>query len=116
MGNFVWTCAVFAGMSICAAAFSAQPPPSAPAAGLIIQHGQLIDGTGAEARAADVRIAGDTIVELGSSLTTKAGERAIDAAGLIVAPGFIDMHSHADRGVDQMPDAATQVRQGITTA
>src|SRR5207244_4972643 len=39
-----------------------------------------------------------------------------DAAGKVLAPGFIDMHSHADRGLDEMPDASTQVLQGITTA
>ncbi len=66
--------------------------------------------------AADVRIEGDAIVEVGPSLTPRGGERVIDAAGRIVAPGFIDMHSHADGGLDQSPDAATQLRQGITTA
>ena len=68
------------------------------------------------ARPADVRIDGDAIVEVGPSLTPRAGERVIDAAGRVVAPGFIDMHSHADGGLDESPDAATQLRQGITTA
>lgn len=84
--------------------------------GILIRNAQLIDGTGAPARRADVRIAGDTIAASAGRLDPQPGERVIDAAGRVLAPGFIDMHSHADRGLDDMPDAATQVRQGITTA
>jgi len=84
--------------------------------GLLIRNGRVVDGTGGPSRIADVRIAGDVIVEVGPSLPFGAGERVIDAAGRVVAPGFIDMHSHADGGLDQSPDAATQLRQGITTA
>lgn len=76
----------------------------------------LIDGTGGAARRADVRVSDGHIVEIGPSLPALAGERAIDATGRVVTPGFIDTHSHADRGLEEMPDAATQVRQGITTA
>ena len=92
----------------------AQGNPRPP--GILIQHAQLIDGTGAPARRADVRVAGDAIVAVADSLSPQSGERVIDAAGKVVAPGFIDMHSHADRGLDEMPDASTQVLQGITTA
>ncbi|PYQ79391.1 MAG: aminoacylase [Acidobacteria bacterium] len=92
----------------------AQGNPRPP--GILIQHAQLIDGTGAPARRADVRVAGDAIVAVADSLSPQSGERVIDAAGKVLAPGFIDMHSHADRGLDEMPDASTQVLQGITTA
>ena len=84
--------------------------------GLLIRNGLVVDGTGAPARRADVRIAGDAIVEVGGSLAPRAGERVLDASGNAVAPGFIDTHSHADRGIETSPDAATQLRQGITTA
>src|SRR5690348_1755382 len=108
MGKFVRSCAVLALFAICAAANTAQSPvASPPPAGILIRHGNVVDGTGSEARRADVRIAGDTIVELGPDLASRPGERVIEATGLIVAPGFIDMHSHADRGLEQMPDAAT---------
>lgn len=92
----------------------AQGNPRPP--GILIQHAQLIDGTGAPARRADVRVTGDAIVAVADSLSPQSGERVIDAAGKVLAPGFIDMHSHADRGLDEMPDASTQVLQGITTA
>ena len=76
----------------------------------------MIDGTGGAERRADVRISGDRIVQVEAALPPRPGERVIDAAGKVVAPGFIDTHSHADRGLEDMPDAASQVRQGITTA
>ena len=91
-------------------------PTANPPAGLLITHGQLIDGTGAPARPADLRVAGDAISDIGTGLAPRPGERVIDAGGKVVAPGFIDMHSHADRGLDDAPDAASQVMQGITTA
>lgn len=94
--------------------FLAQVP--GPTAGLVIRNARLIDGTGAPPRRANVRINGDTITAVGNGLEPRPHERVIDAGGRVVAPGFIDMHSHADRGLDDMPDASTQVRQGITTA
>ncbi len=84
-------------------------------AGVLIQHGRVVDGTGGPSRVADVRIVGDAIVEVAPSLAARPGERVIDATGRVVAPGFVDMHSHADGGIEQSPDAVTQLRQGITT-
>lgn len=92
------------------------PPPAAAAASLLIRGGTVIDGTGAPGRRADVRVSGDSIVEVGPNLQAKPGERTIDATLRSVTPGFIDVHSHADRGIDETPDASTQVMQGITTA
>lgn len=102
------------GVAILVAAFVQSPVQ--PPAGVLIRNAQLVDGTGAAPRRADVRVAGDTIMEVAESLTPRPSERVIDAAGRVLAPGFIDMHSHADRGLEEMSDAATQVRQGITTA
>jgi N-acyl-D-amino-acid deacylase len=91
-----------------------QEPASKPTS-ILIAGGAVVDGTGAPARRADVRIAGDRIAEVGA-LTPRPGERVIDARNRVVAPGFIDTHSHADRGLLEMPEAETQIRQGITTA
>jgi len=89
---------------------------AAPTWSILIRNGLVIDGTGGPERRADVRISGDSIVEVAPSLSARDGERVIDAAGKVVAPGFIDTHSHADRGIESAPDAASQVQQGITTA
>ena len=97
-----------------ATAASAQAP--GPPTHLLITNGRLIDGTGSPARRADVRIDGDTIVEVGPSLASTPGERVIDASGHVIAPGFIDMHSHADRGLTEHPEATSQIEQGITTS
>jgi len=91
-------------------ACSAQEAPS-----LLIAGGAVVDGSGRPGRLADVRIAGDTIRAVGR-LKPLDGERVIDAHGLTIAPGFIDTHSHADGGLLEMPDAETQIRQGITTS
>ncbi len=82
---------------------------------LLIQGGTLIDGTGKPRRRADLRVSGGVIREIGS-LKPKPNEKVIDARGLVVAPGFIDTHSHADGGLLLAPDAELPIRQGITTA
>ncbi len=88
---------------------------SAQSNSILIRRGTIIDGTGAKARPGDLRISGDHIEEIGK-LKPRPGERIIEALGQIVAPGFIDMHSHADGRIFDEPDAETQIRQGITTA
>lgn len=100
--------------ALVAALGAAQPPAQTP--GILISSGTLIDGSGAPPRSASIRLRGDRIVEIGPALKPDPGEQVIDATGLTVAPGFIDVHSHADRGIEQDPGAGSQVRQGITTA
>ncbi|MBV9470285.1 MAG: D-aminoacylase, partial [Abitibacteriaceae bacterium] len=82
---------------------------------LLLTGGTVVDGTGAHRRRADVRIANGVIQEVGH-LRPRTGERVIVARGMVVAPGFIDTHSHADGGLLETPDAESQIRQGITTA
>ena len=80
---------------------------------LLIAGGQVVDGTGAPARRADVAIKSGRIAEIGTIAKLYARE-VIDASGLVVAPGFIDVHTHADDLIDH-PRAENFVRMGVTT-
>ena len=81
---------------------------------LLIRNGTVIDGSGSTRARADVAIAGDRIAAVAGQLPAN-GERIIDAAGLIIAPGFIDIHSHSDFFYEQCPSAESKIRQGVTT-
>jgi N-acyl-D-aspartate/D-glutamate deacylase len=85
------------------------------AADLLLKNVTVYDGSGQPPFSADVRIRTDRIAQVASHLAPQAGERVHDEHGLALAPGFIDMHSHGDRGLLQDPDAATIARQGVTT-
>jgi len=81
----------------------------------ILRGGTVIDGTGVTPRRrADIAIAGDRIAAVGD-VPKAAGAREIDASGLIVAPGFIDVHTHDDRALLATPDMAAKASQGVTT-
>ena len=82
--------------------------------GMLIVGAEVLDGTGAPARRAAVRVRDGRIAEIGD-LAPLAGETVVDAAGLTLAPGFIDTHSHASGGLAEHPDALAAVSQGITT-
>ena len=84
---------------------------------LIIEGGQVLDGTGTDAVEADVAVEGYRIVDVGD-LSEAPAERRVDATGLHVAPGFIDPHSHASGGLqdESRSPARALVAQGITTA
>jgi N-acyl-D-amino-acid deacylase len=81
---------------------------------LIIYGGTIIDGTGASRRAGEVGVSGGRIASIGD-LTGAETARRLDASGLIVAPGFIDIHSHSDLYLLVNPRAESKVRQGVTT-
>src|SRR5271166_6506132 len=83
-------------------------------ASLLILNAQIIDGTGAPLRKANVRIALSHIVGIGE-LQPERGEPTIDAKGLVLAPGFIDIHNHSTDGLQEDPLAETQISQGITS-
>ena len=81
---------------------------------LIITNAKIIDGTGAPWFLSDIGVRGDTITAIGS-LSTSSTTTHIDAGGLTVAPGFIDVHSHGDRGIFATPTAENYLHEGVTT-
>jgi len=90
--------------------FGQQPPPY----DVLIEGGRVLDGTGAPWFRADVGIRGDKVAAVGR-LEGAPAELRLDARGLAVAPGFIDIHTHARRGIFQFPAAENYIRQGVTS-
>ena len=80
---------------------------------LIVRNGTIVDGTRAPRYRGDVALSGDRIVAVGS--IHEEGRQEIDASGLVVAPGFIDAHTHDDRLMLSAPEMAPKESQGITT-
>ncbi len=80
---------------------------------LVIRGADLLDGTGAPARRADLAVAGDRIAEIGR-IDPSCGGRVIEADGLALSPGFVDIHSHSDYHLFLQPTADSAVRQGVT--
>jgi N-acyl-D-amino-acid deacylase len=93
-------------------------PPPTPI-DLLVTNARIVDGTGAAARDGAVAIAGGKVVEvLDAAAATAASRRAtrvVDAKGRVVAPGFIDMHSHSDMPLVTDGNAQSKIRQGVTT-
>jgi len=85
-----------------------------PAVDLVLRNGRVVDGTGNPWYRADVAVAGDTIAAIAPAISASAA-RTIDLGGAVIAPGFIDIHTHARRGIDQNPTAPNYLRQGVTT-
>ena len=83
---------------------------------LLITGGTVLDGTGAAGVRADVAVRGDRIARVSTTpLPRASARRVIDATGLVVAPGFVDLHAHLDPLL-RLPLAESHVRQGVTTA
>jgi len=81
---------------------------------MLIRNGTIVDGTGGPRYRADVLVDAGIIAAIGRNLAAD-GREVIDASGLVVAPGFIDTHSHSDLKVLEDPLLAPKIRQGITT-
>lgn len=89
-------------------------PGVAGAQSTLITGARVVDGTGAPARSASVRIEGGRIVAMGD-LAPRPGEQVVDGGGQVLSPGFIDTHSHHDHGLFDQPDAVPVTSQGVTT-
>jgi N-acyl-D-amino-acid deacylase len=97
-----------------AAATSGLQPPPGTRFDVVIEHGRVVDGTGAPWFESDVGITGDRITAIGR-LSSAAAARRIDAVGLVVAPGFIDLLGQSEACVLVDGRAASKITQGVTT-
>jgi len=82
---------------------------------ILIRGGMIVDGTGNPWFQGDLAIKGGRIAAMGKLASDAAATRVIDARGLVVAPGFIDIHSHSDLTLFEDGDAQSKIRQGVTT-
>lgn len=82
---------------------------------LLIRNGMIIDGAGRKAFSADVGVIGDTIAVIGAVPAEAQASTVVDATGHVVAPGFIDIHTHADIALLAHPKHLPKVMQGVTT-
>ena len=98
-------------VGLAVAACAPGEPEPAP---VVIVNARVIDGSGGPARNANVRVVGDRIAAVGD-VEPSAEDSVVDADGLVLAPGFIDVHSHHDYKLFELPDALAAVNQGITT-
>jgi N-acyl-D-amino-acid deacylase len=87
---------------------------ASPSFDVVIRGGTLFDGTGGPPWKADIGLVGDGIAAMGS-IAPEQGKRVIDASGLSVSPGFIDIHTHSDGDILRYPTADSRILQGITT-
>src|SRR5215207_4836607 len=80
----------------------------------VIQNGTVIDGSGGAPRRADVAVEAGRVAA-GDALGAGEARERIDAAGRVISPGFIDMHTHSDLALLINPEAHSKIRQGVTT-
>ena len=84
---------------------------------LLIRDARVVDGTGSPWFRADIGIRGDLIVALGA-LAGKTADQIVDAEGLVLSSGFVDVHTHVEgsgRGIERIPDAQNFLRDGVTS-
>jgi N-acyl-D-amino-acid deacylase len=89
-------------------------PAQAPPYDLLLKNGRIVDGTGSPWFTGDLAIRGDAVARIAPAIDEPAA-RVVDVRGSVIAPGFIDIHTHARRGLSTVPTAANYVRQGVTT-
>ena len=118
--HFGLVCVALVGLPVCQAE---SRPGTAPLhtdgplrADFVLKGGTLIDGTGTPGRRADIAVTGDRIVAVGD-VAVDPGTKVIDVSSLVVAPGFIDLHTHSDDGITQPATRLNQnyLTQGVTT-
>jgi len=105
---------ILAILAVVALVFVACSPDAASPTGVVIVNARVIDGSGGPSRNVNVRIVGERIDRVGD-FEPAAKDTMVDANGLVLAPGFIDTHSHHEDGLLETPGALAVVNQGITS-
>src|SRR6478735_4850589 len=93
---------------------AARAAATQPAFDLLFTNARIVNGTGSPWFRGEIGVRGDTIAAIAPKLAGTA-TRTIDVQEQMIAPGFIDIHTHARRGINTTPTAANYVRQGVTT-
>lgn len=83
--------------------------------GLLLRGGLIVDGTGKDPYRADLALRDGVITAIGNGLEVGDGDEVLDVDGLVVAPGFIDLHAHSDFSILGHPEGTSKVLQGVTT-
>ncbi len=81
---------------------------------ILVKNGRVVNGSGTPWFKADVAVQNGKIMKIGL-LGDAEARRTIDASGLVVSPGFVDMHNHSDLNIMINPQAESMIRQGVTT-
>src|SRR5688572_8903789 len=101
-------------LAVSATVFAQRRGPETASFDVIIKGGTVYDGSGRPPRRADVGIRGDRIAAIGN-LSRATASTVVDATGLAVAPGFINMLSHSESSLIRDPRSLSELKQGVTT-
>ncbi len=115
MRRRAWFSALAIAPTVALLSFAADAPKPAEVT-TILKGGTVVDGTGAPRKKADLAFRGERIVAVGD-IEPKPGDKVIDVTGLVVAPGFIDLHNHSDNPIvaEATRDNRNYQAQGVTT-
>ena len=115
MTRLTWSSLLVVVLAACAPSVHTAPTTSGGGYDLLIRNARIVDGTGNPWYRGSVAIRGDRIAYVGPSLDGQTAKRVIDANGLVVAPGFIDMLGHSEFSLLRGPHAVSKISQGITS-
>ncbi|HZK77577.1 MAG TPA: D-aminoacylase [Gemmatimonadaceae bacterium] len=114
MARLRWSCLLAVVLAACTPAVQTAPTPDG-GYDVLIKNARIVDGTGNPWYRGSVATRGDRIVYVGPSLDGQTAKRVIDANGMVVSPGFIDMLGHSEFSLLRAPHAVSKVSQGITS-
>ena len=115
MTRLTWSSLLVVVLAACAPSVHTAPTTSGGGYDLLIRNARIVDGTGNPWYRGSVATRGDRIAYVGPSLDGQTAKRVIDANGLVVAPGFIDMLGHSEFSLLRGPHAVSKISQGITS-